>query len=431
MSVFLSEIAEIFPRRSCGLASEPGVITQRSCAYFGARYVLGPVKGFIHLVHSPVGCAHYGKMVRGRPFSLFTTDLRERDIIYGGVKKLKEALYEAFEIHPFAKGAFIYVTCASGLTGEDVEGVAKEVSLKLKKIIKVVNSPGCLSISQNKGHRVGYEVLLEIIKEVCQNPEKKPEIPTVNIIGEYNVAGETRIIKDLLKSLGIKVNAVFTGDVDFEKLTKFTQVHANLLSCGATAEEFCKKIKQDFGIPFIKVSFYGLKSIAMSLRKVAEFFEIEERVVEELISREEERVLKEIFPLRRFFKNKKALIVLGSHRLGPQGKMLKELGFEVVGAFSLFGRPEDHKEVSKLTTLVSDNPGDREIEELLWLLKPHIVLTNAREQWKCVKLGVPVLPFPQPKEMGPYAGYSGMLNFAKNLYKALKSPVWNLLKTGI
>ncbi|OAG28447.1 nitrogenase component 1 [Thermodesulfatator autotrophicus] len=415
---------EVLPPKSCGLATEPGSMSQRSCVYFGARYVLGPIREAIHLVHGAVGCSYYGKMVRGTPAPVWTTDMEEDDVIFGGREKLKKALIEAFRLKPEAKGAFVYITCVSGLIGEDVTTVAEEVTQITGKTIKVVSCPGFSGFSQSKGHDLSYNLIFELIK-----PVKKPKEPVVNLVGEYNVGGETQVIKELLEKLGIKVHVSLTGEATWSQIETMSRAHLNLMFCGATAENFCRKMKESFSIPFMKVSFYGLKSTAASLRKIGDFFEIPEYRVEKVIEEGEKWALSNIFPWRKVFYGKKALIVLGTYRLGPQGKMLKELGLEVVAAASIFGRIDDHVEAYSITSRVTDNPGDYEVEKALTLLKPDIVLTNARDQWRPIKFGIPVLSFPQPKERGPYAGYKGMVNFARDLHRCLNAPVWRLLKS--
>jgi len=248
----------------------------------------------------------------------------------------------------------------------------------------------------------------------------------VNLIGEYNVGGETAVIKDLLQKIGIKVHVSLTGEASWSLVESMSQARLNLLFCGATAESFCRKMEETFGIPYIRVSFYGLKAIADSLRKIGAFFKLPKKRVEEVIARGEQMALEKILPWRREFTGKKAVIVLGAYRLGPQGRMLHELGLEVELAASIFGRQEDHYEAQHLADIVTDNPGDEELEKALWVLSPDVVLTNAREQWRPVKLGIPVLSFPQPKERGPYAGYVGLVNFARDLYRCLRAPVWKL-----
>ena len=80
--------------------SRPGVMTVRGCAYAGSKGVVwGPVKDMIHISHGPVGCGAYSNWSRRNYYNgetgvdafgtmHFTSDFQERDIVYGGDKKL-------------------------------------------------------------------------------------------------------------------------------------------------------------------------------------------------------------------------------------------------------------------------------------------------------------------------------------------------------
>jgi nitrogenase molybdenum-cofactor synthesis protein NifE len=79
---------------TCDKNSTPGMITQRSCVYGGARVVLMPITDAVHLVHGPIGCAACTWDIRGSKSTGdklykngFSTDLQEKDIVFGGEKK--------------------------------------------------------------------------------------------------------------------------------------------------------------------------------------------------------------------------------------------------------------------------------------------------------------------------------------------------------
>src|SRR5208282_1826839 len=85
----------------CTDDSLAGAVSQRACVYCGARVVLNPVTDAVHLVHGPIGCASYTFDIRGSLSSgsgmfrnSFSTDLKERDIIFGGEKKLAACIDE-------------------------------------------------------------------------------------------------------------------------------------------------------------------------------------------------------------------------------------------------------------------------------------------------------------------------------------------------
>ena len=80
----------------------PGVMSARGCAYAGAKGVVwGPIRDMVHVSHGPVGCGWYSWGTRRNLMSgingvnqfamQFTSDFQEKDIVYGGDKKLKTA----------------------------------------------------------------------------------------------------------------------------------------------------------------------------------------------------------------------------------------------------------------------------------------------------------------------------------------------------
>jgi nitrogenase molybdenum-iron protein alpha chain len=59
--------------------------------------------------------------------------------------------------------------------------------------------------------------------------------------------------------------------------------------------------------------------------------------------------------------------------------------------------------------------------------RPDIVLAGIKEKYLVYKYGVPSLMI-HSYENGPYIGFEGFLNLAKDLYANIYNPVWNLLE---
>ena len=117
-----------------GKPSLAGSVSQRACVFCGSRVVLYPIADALHLVHGPIGCASYTWDIRGAMSSgpelhrsSFSTDLREKHVIFGGEKQLYQALHELIDKH-HPKAAFVYSTCIVGVIGDDVQSVCKRVA---------------------------------------------------------------------------------------------------------------------------------------------------------------------------------------------------------------------------------------------------------------------------------------------------------------
>lgn len=130
-----------------------------SCAFDGAMIVLQPIADTAHLVHGPIACCGNSWEGRGTLSTKgnlyrmgFATDMTELDIVYGSEDKLYKAIIRTYEaVRPSA--LFVYATCVSGLTGEDIEAVCKKAETTLGVRVIPVNAPGFIG-PKNFGKRM-------------------------------------------------------------------------------------------------------------------------------------------------------------------------------------------------------------------------------------------------------------------------------------
>jgi len=133
----------------------PGIITQRGCSYAGCKgVVLGPTRDFVNLTHGPIGCGFYSWLTRrnqtrpptpGDPNFMtycFSTDLQDGDIVFGGEKKLRAAIQEAYDLFK-PKAISIFATCPVGLIGDDIHNVAREMKEQLGINVFAFSQPVC------------------------------------------------------------------------------------------------------------------------------------------------------------------------------------------------------------------------------------------------------------------------------------------------
>ena len=188
----------------CDKESLAGAVSQRACVFCGSRVVLYPIADALHLVHGPIGCAAYTWDIRGALSSgpelhrlSFSTDLQEMDVIFGGEKKLYKALIELIDRH-HPKAAFVYSTCIVGIIGDDLEAVCKKVSQEKGIPVLPVQSEG---FKGNK--RAGYHAACEAMFRLVGTGDTTGISPnSVNILGDFNLAGEIWIIRDYFKPHG-------------------------------------------------------------------------------------------------------------------------------------------------------------------------------------------------------------------------------------
>ena len=189
-----------------------GAVSQRACVFCGSRVVLYPIADAAHIVHGPIGCATYTWDIRGSVSSgpqlhrnSFSTDLREKDVIFGGEKKLQQVIDEVVkEYEP--KAVFIYSTCIVGLIGDDVAAICHAAEMRHHIPVVPVHSEGFKG-SKKDGYRAACDAMFTLIEK----PEEKIDA-CINILGEFNLAGEAWILKRYYEEIGIRVTATMTGD---------------------------------------------------------------------------------------------------------------------------------------------------------------------------------------------------------------------------
>src|ERR1039457_427728 len=152
----------------------PGVMSARGCAYAGAKGVVwGPIRDMVHVSHGPVGCGWYswgtrrnlmtGKLGVDQFAMQFTSDFQEKDIVYGGDKKLKQLLIEAKELSPLARGISVLSECPVALIGDDINNTSRQSAKELALPIIPCNCEGFRGVSQSLGHHISNDTIRDYI----------------------------------------------------------------------------------------------------------------------------------------------------------------------------------------------------------------------------------------------------------------------------
>ncbi|MCW4006030.1 MAG: nitrogenase component I subunit alpha [Candidatus Bathyarchaeota archaeon] len=435
--IYLKHESDEFAIPACNISTIPGDITERGCTYAGCRGVVGgPVKDVIHLQHGPIGCAYYTwgtrqHIAKGTDFHLaniFSTDLRESNIVFGGEKKLYDAILESSKAFPQAQGVFVYATCVAGLIGDDIEAVAKRASKAIGKPVVAFNCPGFRGVSQSLGHHIGNQVLFDTVVGTEELTEKTPY--DINLVGEYNIKGDDWLILSLLEKVGLRVVCTFTGDASIHDIAKMHEAKLNVIRCARSAKYIAEMMQEKYGTPFMEVDLYGIEQTANDLRKIAKFFGLEEKA-EQVIAEEIAEIKPAIDFYKEKFKGKKVMVYQGGPRSWHWAQPMEELGMQIVVAATTFGHEDDYEKIVKRCrhgTLVIDNPNAPELEEAMRKYKPDLFISGMKEKYLAHKFGVPFLNGHNYESSGGYMVFKGLVKFAEDIYKALYAPAWKFVR---
>ncbi len=420
----------------CNKDSLAGAVSQRACVFCGSRVVLYPIADALHLVHGPIGCAVYTWDIRGALSSgpelhrlSFSTDLQERDVIFGGEKKLTQALNELIDrYHP--KAAFVYSTCIVGIIGDDLEAVCNKVGKKKGIPVIPVASEG---FKGNK--RAGYQAACKAMFRLVGTGDIS-NIPTksINILGDFNLAGEIWMIRALYEKVGIHIVANITGDGRVDDIRKSHGAGLNVVQCSGATMHLANMMNEKYGIPSIRVSYFGIEDMAESIYAVADYFKDEEMMTKarEVVKEELEKILPKLQKYKKALSGKRAAIYVGgAFKAFSLVKAFRLLGMQVVMVGSQTGTESEYRELQEITddgTIIVDDSNPLELSAFLQEKNVDIFVGGVKERPIAYKLGVAFCDHNHERKEA-LAGFSGMLNFAKEVYSSVLSPVWKFMPT--
>ena len=419
-------------RRICELR---GPFTQGSvCSEQMVECQAGNVRDAVLIQHSPIGCGagqviynsifRNGLAMRGLPVQnlhLISTNLREKDMVFGGVTKLEQTIRDAWERH-HPKAIFIGTSCATGIIGDDVESVATALEAELGIPIIPLHCEGFKSKHWSTGFDATQHGILRQI--VRRNPEKKQE-DLVNVINLWG----SDVFSPILGALGLLVNYV-VDMATVDELAQMSEAAATVGFCYTLSSYLAAGLEQEFGVPEVKAPMpYGFAGTDAWLREIARVTNREGRA-EDYIASEHARVKPKLAELREKLKGKKGYVATGSAYAHGLVGVLRELGVQVDGSLVFHHDPvydsQDPREDS-LAHLV-DNYGDvdsftvgnrqqYQFFALLQRVKPDfIIIRHNGLAPLAARLGIPAIPLGDEHHA---VGYQGMLNLGESILDVL------------
>lgn len=423
--------------------SLPGVMTIRGCAYAGSKGVVwGPIKDMIHISHGPVGCGQYSRAGRRNYYigttgantfvtMNFTSDFQEKDIVFGGDKKLAKIIDEIEALFPLNKGISVQSECPIGLIGDDIEAVSRKKTAEIGKPVVPVRCEGFRGVSQSLGHHIANDSIRDHIftdNVLDKRPNWVSTPYDVSIIGDYNIGGDAWSSRTLLEEMGLRVVAQWSGDGTLAELENTPRVKLNLLHCYRSMNYISRHMEEKFGIPWVEYNFFGPTKIAESLRKIAEHFDDKiKEGAERVIARYQAEVDAVIAKFKPRLQGKKVMLFVGGLRPRHVIGAYEDLGMEVVGTGYEFGHNDDYDrtlhEMGNATLLYDDVTG-YEFEEFVKKIKPDLIGSGIKEKYIFQKMGIPFRQMHSWDYSGPYHGYDGFAIFARDMDMTLNNPCW-------
>lgn len=230
------------------------------------------IKDMIHISHGPVGCGYWSWSGRRNYYvgktgvdafgtMHFTSDFQERDIVFGGDKKLTKIIHEIEELFPLNKGISIQSECPIGLIGDDIEAVAKKTSKEIGKPVIPLRCEGFRGVSQSLGHHIANDAIRDWVFPHFDKAKKEntldfePGPYDVALIGDYNIGGDAWASRMLLEEMGLRVVAQWSGDGTINELIQGPAAKLVLIHCYRSMNYICRSLEESYGLPWMKITF--------------------------------------------------------------------------------------------------------------------------------------------------------------------------------
>jgi nitrogenase molybdenum-cofactor synthesis protein NifE len=192
-------------------------------------------------------------------------------------------------------------------------------------------------------------------------------------------------------------------------------------------------MEAEFGIPSVRVSFFGIEDTTASLLRVADALGKPEISARARAFAEERTA--EIMPVIEKYRprlegKRAAIFVGGGFKAISLVRQFNELGMETVVVGTQTGKKDEYETIGSLVnagTVVLDDANPAELERFMMEKSADILVGGVKERPLAYKLGMAFCDHNHERKH-PLAGFEGIENFVKEIHKSINSPVWKYVK---
>lgn len=417
------------------------------CVLSGINCVLGAIDKVCPIYHAGPGCCMQttasDQGQSGNKSACFvssvsipSTNMLEKEVVFGGLKKLKSTIQGAVDIID-ANAYFVLCGCTAGIIGDDMKSVTDEFK-ELGYPVYPIETPGFAGDS-NLGYEVVWNTMIEqVIEEGLERDETLVNLFGIIPYHDPFWSGNLEEIARILRKLGLKVNTFFTEHQGIEHIKKASSAALNIIIHPWIFKGPAKKFQEKFGVESLRYPALpiGASDTKRFLLSVAKKLDLDKNVVNRVIEEEEDYVYHYLAQAIGALSWKKfAVVADASTAIGITRYLANDYSFTpvlVVIAEPIF-RPEDEERIRKeLTQLeyakapkIVFAPDQYEINKAL-LEEDDISLiigsSNEKELSSIKDVQCIVAAFPIKDRLifnRAYAGYRGSLTLIEDLYDNL------------
>lgn len=265
---------------------------QRYKCAMSAMQTVQAIDRAIPILHSGPGCAQKLSSSSGSsgyfsPNIYPCTSINERDVVFGGVKKLESTIKHSLDV--IDADLYVVLTgCIPEIVGDNTEEVVEGFKDAKKPVIYA-------STAGFKGNNYkGHEEVIDAIIDQLLEPSDIRVKNLVNIWADVPYQnefwhGNFRELERLIEKLGLVPNIIFGYNKGLSNVKKIPAAQFNLLISPWVGLYNMKKMEQKLKIPYLHYPTLPIGAFETSkfLRTVGEYAGVPEEKVEAIIEEEE------------------------------------------------------------------------------------------------------------------------------------------------
>lgn len=434
---YQGDAEELVAASSCGLKDKSRSFSQcLGCATSKAACMTVLIQDGAVISHGPVGCAsclhdyaftyRVNSPLRGveQPTQrkIFSTNLQERDTVYGGNQKLASAIRTVHK-RTGAHAIFVLTTCAAGIIGDDVESVCNEAEEELGVPVVAIFCEGFRS----KVWTTGFDAAYHGIARKLIAPPRQRRSDLINVINFWG----SDVFKDWFAPFGAKPNYI-TPYSTVNTLKYSSEAAATVQACSTLGSYLGAALEREFGVPEIPAAPpYGIAQTDRWFRALGKTLGKKE-IAEQIIAEKKAKYLPQIEALREKLRGKTAYVTAGAAHGHALLDILGELGLEARGA-GIFHHDavydSERPENDQLAQRVRDygnvpnfnvcNKQEFELVNALNKIRPDILLARhgGMTLWGA-KFGIPSLLVGDEHYS---MGYEGLIHYGQQILETIEN----------
>lgn len=429
-----------------------------TCA-IGAQHTVLAIRGAVPVLHCGPGCSNKVSLALTNSAGyqgesdfggthIPCTNSSEKDIVFGGEKKLDETIDGALKV---LKGELYVVLtgCTADIVGDDVDAVVGNYKKEGRPVINA-------ETAGFKGNNyVGHELVLKsLIEQYIGDAEPKVRKGLVNVFSvvpnqDPFWRGDLKEIKRILTAIGLEVNILFGYESKgVEEWRDIPNAEFNIVLNPWVGLKAGKLLERKFGTKLLHYPELPVGAAATSefLRTVGEFANLDKDRVEQVIKEEEFSFYKYFLDTADFLVEARAglpfelyTIADSAYAIGTSNFLINELGYVPKGSFLIDNVPnkyreniinifeEIHEEYKEKVFFEADGGAiEYKIRNDVNIPRKTLILGSTWENKLSEDINAPLVYISNPIldrliVNKTYVGYTGGLNLIEEIYSSILS----------